>query len=100
MFASLLVLSASVAYDSHLPPLLPWQGQSISLMQKAGPLTTDFELSSGEASPSYAETMAFVDRLVAANPTQFKAQTIGYSNSQRAIKMLLASEQGYFKPVK
>tara|TARA_R110000822_G_scaffold62756_2_gene154477 strand:- start:2678 stop:4402 length:1725 start_codon:yes stop_codon:yes gene_type:complete len=66
-------------------------------MQKAGPLTTDFELSSGEASPSYAETMAFVDRLVAANPTQFKAQTIGYSNSQRAIKMLIASEQGYFQ---
>ncbi|MGB5788356.1 MAG: M14 family metallopeptidase [Pseudoalteromonas nigrifaciens] len=97
MFASLLVLSASVAYDSHLPPLFPWQGQSISLMQKAGPLTTDFELSSGEASPSYAETMAFVDRLVAANPTQFKAQTIGYSNSQRAIKMLIASEQGYFQ---
>lgn len=97
MFASLLVLSASVAYDSHLPPLSPWQGQSISLMQKAGPLTTDFELSSGEASPSYAETMAFVDRLVAANPTQFKAQTIGYSNSQRAIKMLIASEQGYFQ---
>ena len=97
MFASLLVLSASVAYDSHLPPLLPWQGQSISLMQKAGPLTTDFELSSGEASPNYADTMAFVDRLVAANPTQFKAQTIGYSNSQRAIKMLIASEQGYFQ---
>ena len=40
--------------------------------------------------------MAFVDRLVAANPTQFKSKTIGYSNSKRAIKMLIASEQGFF----
>jgi hypothetical protein len=97
MFASLLVLSASVAYDSHLPPLIQWQGQSIELMQQEGPLTTDFELSSGEISPNYADTIAFVDRLVAANPTQFKSQTIGYSNSKRAIKMLIASEQGFFE---
>ena len=97
MFASLLVLSASVAYDSHLPPLIQWQGQSVELMQQEGPLTTDFELSSGEISPNYADTMAFVDRLVAANPTQFKSQTIGYSNSKRAIKMLIASEQGFFE---
>ncbi|MBB1387681.1 M14 family metallopeptidase [Pseudoalteromonas sp. SG45-5] len=97
MFASLLFLSASVAYDAHLPPLIKWQGQSVELLQKQGPLTTDFELSGGEISPDYAGTMAFVDRLVAANPTQFKSQTIGYSNSKRAIKMLVASEQGFFE---
>ncbi|MBE0359323.1 MULTISPECIES: M14 family metallopeptidase [Pseudoalteromonas] len=97
MFASLLFLSASVAYDAHLPPLIEWQGQSVELLQKQGPLTTDFELSDGEISPDYAGTMAFVDRLVAANPTQFKSQTIGYSNSKRAIKMLVASEQGFFE---
>ncbi len=97
MFASLLVLSASVAYDAHLPPLIEWQGKSVELLQKQGPLTTDFELSAGEASPDYANTMAFVDRLVAANPTQFQSQTIGYSNSKRAIKMLIASEQGFFE---
>ncbi|MEM5509110.1 M14 family metallopeptidase [Pseudoalteromonas sp. AS71] len=97
MFASLLVLSASVAYGAHLPPLIEWQGKSVELLQKQGPLTTDFELSAGEASPDYANTMAFVDRLVAANPTQFQSQTIGYSNSKRAIKMLIASEQGFFE---
>jgi hypothetical protein len=86
-----------VAYDAHLPPLIKWQGQSEELLQKQGPLTTDFELSDGEISPDYAGTMAFVDRLVAANPTQFKSQTIGYSNSKRAIKMLIASEQGFFE---
>ncbi|MEM5548147.1 M14 family metallopeptidase [Pseudoalteromonas fuliginea] len=97
MFASLLVLSASVAYDAHLPPLIEWQGKSVELLQKQGPLTTDFELSNGEISPNYADTMAFVDRLVAANPTQFQSQTIGYSYSKRAIKMLIASEQGFFE---
>ncbi|KPZ52557.1 M14 family metallopeptidase [Pseudoalteromonas sp. P1-25] len=97
MFASLLFLSAIVADNSHLPPLIPWQGNSVSLLQQQGPLTTDFELSQGKASPNYADTMAFVDRLVAANPTQFQSQTIGYSNSNRAIKMLVASEQGFFE---
>lgn len=96
MFISLLVLSASMANNSHLPPLLPWEGASTSLLQQQGPLTTDFEISAGVSSPNYADTMAFVDRLVAANPTQFKSKTIGYSNSKRAIKMLIASEQGFF----
>jgi hypothetical protein len=96
MFISLLVLSASMANNSHLPPLLPWEGASTSLLQQQGPLTTDFEISVGVSSPNYADTMAFVDRLVAANPTQFKSKTIGYSNSKRAIKMLIASEQGFF----
>ena len=96
MFISLLVLSASMANNSHLPPLLPWEGASTSLLQQQGPLTTDFEISAGVSSPNYADTMAFVDRLVAANPTQFKSKTIGYSNSKRAINMLIASEQGFF----
>ena len=96
MFISLLVLSASMVNSDHLPPLLPWEGASMSLLQQQGPLTTDFEISAGVSSPNYADTMAFVDRLVAANPTQFKSKTIGYSNSKRAIKMLIASEQGFF----
>ncbi len=96
MFISLLVLSASMANSDHLPPLLLWEGSSTSLLQQQGPLTTDFEISAGVSSPNYADTMAFVDRLVAANPTQFKSKTIGYSNSKRAIKMLIASEQGFF----
>ena len=96
MFASLVFLSAAVTLDSHLPPLLPWQGDSVSLMQEKGPLTTDFELSEGTLSPNYADTMAFVDRLVAANPTQFKVTTIAKSSSDRAVKMLVANEQGLF----
>ncbi|MFK3869982.1 M14 family metallopeptidase [Pseudoalteromonas rhizosphaerae] len=98
MIASLLLLSASVTLDSHLPPLLPWQGQSLALIQQKGPLTTDFELSEGLKSPNYQQTMAFVDRLVAANPTQFQVQTIAHSASGRAINMMVASEDGAFTP--
>lgn len=98
MLLSVLVLSASLLQDNHLPPLLPWQGQSVSLLQSKGPLTTDFELSAGKISPNYTDTMAFIDRLVAANPTQFTSKTIGLSKSNRAIKMLVASEQGFFDP--
>lgn len=96
MIASLLLLSASVTVDSHLPPLLPWHGQSTSLLQDEGPLTTDFELSGGLVSPNYKNTKAFVNRLVAANPTQFKVSTIAKSNAGRDIQLLVASEDGEF----
>ena len=36
--------------------------------------------------------MLFVERLVAANPTQFSSSTIGYSQAGRAIKMIIAKE--------
>ena len=96
MIASLLLLSASVTVDSHLPPLLPWHGQSTSLLQQEGPLTTDFELSGGLMSPNYEATNAFVERLVAANPTQFNVQTIAKSSAGRDIQLLVASEDGEF----
>ncbi|MFC3031314.1 M14 family metallopeptidase [Pseudoalteromonas fenneropenaei] len=96
MFASLLLMTAGIVSDSHLPPLMEWHGKSGSLLQQQGPLTTDFELSNGLASPDYQQTMAFVDRLVAANPTQFKRVSIGKSDAGRDIVMLIASEQSPF----
>ncbi|MCO7191183.1 MULTISPECIES: M14 family metallopeptidase [unclassified Pseudoalteromonas] len=98
MNLGIVLLSATVNLNSHLPPLQDWQGKSVSLMQEQGPLTTDFELSKGLESPDYAKTMAFVDRLVAANPTQFKAVTIGKSDAGRDIKMLVASQVNQFSP--
>ncbi|KAF7769745.1 hypothetical protein PCIT_a2640 [Pseudoalteromonas citrea] len=96
MIATIIMLSATISMDTYLPPLMAWEGKSLQLMQKNGPLTTDFELSDGMASPDYTQTMAFVERLVAANPTQFKAIDIGKSKAGRAIKMLVACEQGKF----
>ncbi|TQF70855.1 peptidase M14 [Pseudoalteromonas luteoviolacea] len=98
MFMSLgiVLLSATLNLNSHLPPLQPWQGESLSLLQKDGLLTTDFELSAGEESPNYEQTNAFIKRLVAANPTQFQSIKIGESDQGRDINMLLAVEDSQF----
>ena len=96
MFANVIMLSTVLSMNGHLPPLIPWQGKSLQLIQSSGPLTTDFELSGGEVSPTYEDTMKFVDRLIAANPTQFSSISIGESFGQREIKMIVASENGQF----
>lgn len=96
MFANVFMLSTVLSMNGHLPPLMPWQGKSLQLIQKSGPLTTDFELSGGEISPSYEDTMKFVDRLIAANPTQFSSIEIGKSHAGRSIKMIVANESGQF----
>ncbi|MBQ4838635.1 M14 family metallopeptidase [Pseudoalteromonas luteoviolacea] len=100
MFMSLgiVLLSATLNLNSHLPPLQPWQGESQSLMQQNGPLTTDFELSGGLESPNYEQTNAFIKRLVASNPTQFQSIKIGTSDQGRDINMLLAVEGSQFSP--
>jgi hypothetical protein len=97
MFATLLMMTMA-ASDSHLPPLIDWKGKSESLLQTSGPLTTDFELSLGIESPDYATSVQFIERLVAANPTQFSQITIGTSDEGRAIPMIVATEQNQFSP--
>nr|WP_063368514.1 M14 family metallopeptidase [Pseudoalteromonas luteoviolacea] len=100
MFMSLgiVLLSATLNLNSHLPPLQLWQGQSEALMQQEGPLTTDFELSGGLESPNYEQTNEFLKRLVASNPTQFQSVKIGVSDQGRDINMLLAVEGSQFSP--
>jgi len=95
MFATLFMMTMA-ATESHLPPLIEWHGKTEALIQQEGPLTTAFELSGGLDSPDYEETMLFVDRLVAANPTQFQKVVIGTSDAGREIVMLIASEHSQF----
>lgn len=96
MFANVIMLSTVLSMNGHLPPLIPWQGKSLQLIQNSGPLTTDFELNDGKVSPTYEDTIKFVDRLIAANPTQFSSLSIGKSFGKREIKMIVASESGQF----
>ncbi|WP_417709333.1 M14 family metallopeptidase [Pseudoalteromonas umbrosa] len=98
MSLGIVLLSATLNLNSHLPPLQPWQGQSEQLMQQEGLLTTDFELSGGLKSPNYKQANAFIKRLVASNPTQFKSIKIGTSDQGRDINMLLAVEDSQFTP--
>lgn len=94
MFLNALLLTAAISAVDHLPPLTQWQGQSERLLQPTNPLATEFERSNGLVSPNYIESMAYLDKLVASNSKQFKLETIGTSDAGRAIKMLVASENG------
>ena len=86
--------SSTVSADAHLPPLIKWQGESEKLMTTSGVLLTDFEKSSGKISPNYQKTMAYLDKLAKSNQQQFKIESIGVSDQNRDIKMLIASETG------
>lgn len=59
MSSSIIMLTAMLGMNGHLPPLIEWQGKSEQLLQQQGPLTTDFELSGAIDSPDYTDTMAF-----------------------------------------
>ncbi len=89
-----LLLTAALANDAHLPPLIEWHGQSEELVRSQGPLVTDFEKSGGVDSPNYEQTMVFLHALQSANPAQFAITTIGQSNAGRDINMLIATQDG------
>ncbi|WP_105189759.1 M14 family metallopeptidase [Pseudoalteromonas sp. T1lg48] len=89
------LLTLALSQDAHLPPLIPWRGQSEALMQTQGPLLTDFERSLGVDSPNYENTMAYMAKLAQAHGAQFHIVTIGKSDAGRDIRMLLASKEGF-----
>ncbi|SFD06825.1 M14 family metallopeptidase [Pseudoalteromonas denitrificans] len=94
IFLSSFQSISAISTDAHLPPLIKWQGKSEQLMAKNGPLLTEFEKSLGTSTPSYINAMAYLNELVKTNPDQFSVNTIGVSAQNRAIKMLIASENG------
>ena len=92
------LLTAAAANFSHLPPLMPWQGESETLLKQDGLLLTDFELSGGTDSPNYEQSMAYLQRLADANPTQFEIISLAKSAQGRDIKMLVASSDKVKSP--
>ena len=83
-----ILFAAALAGDFHLPVQEVWHGKSEVLLQKEGKLLTEFERSGALATPNYQMTMEYVDKLVSSAPELFSLETIGYSDQQRAIKML------------
>jgi hypothetical protein len=81
-----------------LPPELPWQGASVDLLLPAGhEWATPFEVNGVIDSPSYDETMAWLDRLVAASP-KLRTTSLGASPEGREIRMVIASAEGAATP--
>jgi hypothetical protein len=80
-----------------LPPALPWKGKSVELIAKKDhPWITPTERSDFRTTPSYEETMQWLDKLCTAT-TMMKMITIGKSAQYRDIKMVIASREGFDK---
>ena len=81
-----------------LPPAQAWSGKSRALIVPAGdPWITPAEKSGFRASPSYAETVAWLKKLMAATP-DLRMISIGRSPEGRDIWMVLASHDRLFTP--
>lgn len=96
MLATLLVALAAAASDmmAPLPPPLPWHGASEQLIAKAGdPWMTAAEAAIFEATPNYAETRAWLERLAAASPL-ITIETFGKSAEGRELYLVRAAKPG------
>jgi hypothetical protein len=82
------------AEQAILPPLPAWDGSSRELVVEADhPWITPAEQSGLTATPNYVETMAWLDRLIAASDRLQKV-SIGRSDEGREIWMVIASADG------
>ena len=86
------------ASEPILPPLIPWDGKSRALVvPKDDPWITPAEKNDLRTSPSYDETVAWLQKLVAAAP-QLKMISLGKSSDGRDIWMVIASQEKKFTP--
>lgn len=96
---SILLLSASLAAQNPvLPPVIPWNGASRTLVVPAGDAwITPFEAGGLKTTPRYDETIAWLQRLVRASK-DLRMVTLGKSPEGRDIFMVIASKDRAFTP--
>ncbi|QYK01455.1 M14 family metallopeptidase [Shewanella psychrotolerans] len=84
--------------DTILPPSIVWHGESESLLMAADdPWATPFEQQGLKSSPSYDETFAWLDKLIATSDKLHKV-SLGKSPQGRDIWMIVASQEGVNTP--
>ncbi|WOX05859.1 M14 family metallopeptidase [Microbulbifer pacificus] len=76
-----------------LPPLLPWKGQSESLIVTQGEWVTPAEAANFSTTPDYETTRGFAKKLAAASK-DIQVQDIGNAASGRAIQLITLSADG------
>lgn len=87
--------SALAAEPAPLPPALPWHGTSEKLVAKPGdPWITPIEASGFRQTPSYAETRAYLERLVAASSGLLTLETFGKTAQGRELIAVHAARPG------
>ena len=85
------ILFSPLFAQEIMPPVLPWDGKSKELIvDPSEPWATPFETSGGLESPSYAETMIWLEKL--ANESAYLTMTnAGISEQGRVIHLVIAS---------
>lgn len=92
----LLTAHSSLLAQDILPPTLPWKGKSESLVTgKKDPWITKAEASDFAETPSYAETMSWLEKLERSTD-KIKIVSIGKSANGRDINMVIASSDKQF----
>lgn len=98
-FAPALLATAASAQslpllEAPLPPLAPWTGASEKLPVPAShPWVTPGELSKLTTSPSYADTRAFAEKMVAASPL-LRLEIFGQTPQGREMFAVVARKPG------
>ncbi|HEY0164269.1 MAG TPA: M14 family metallopeptidase, partial [Sphingomicrobium sp.] len=94
MLILLAALAAAAPADlaAPLPPLVPWNGASERLIAApTDPWITPAEARNFDATPSFDETRAYIDRLVAAAPQLLRIETFGRTSEGRELYAVIAS---------
>jgi len=98
MLTALLLSATLTAQPAILPPTIPWNGASRTLMVPASdPWVTPSEVTAFRTTPRYDETFAYLRKLVAAAPN-LKIVSLGKSPEGRDIWMVIASKERAFTP--
>ena len=94
LLTPLPVVAGSAAGEAILPPLVPWDGKSRELaLAPTDEWATPAERSGLTETPRYDETVAWVERLVAAAP-ELSMVSLGKSGEGRDVWMVIASRDG------
>ncbi|HYH07389.1 MAG TPA: M14 family metallopeptidase [Thermoanaerobaculia bacterium] len=92
------LLFASAITTAPLPPAIPWNGASRALVVPASdPWITPSERTSLRTTPRYDETIAYLQRLVAAS-RDLRMISLGKSGEGRDVWMVIASRERAFTP--
>jgi hypothetical protein len=95
-----LLAAAPVQDTAPLPPLVPWSGASEKLIVAANdPWITPAERMGFAETPTYDQTRAWIDRLVASAPNLLSVETFGQTAQGRPLYFVRARKGGAGKPV-
>lgn len=94
------VIAHSSNKSDYLPPLIKWQGKSEALIvSNTNVWQTPAEQSNLQDTPSYQETMKYLDKLVASDKRLNKI-SLGKSPQGRDVWMVIANNEGLKDPKK